>query len=218
MYRGSSATASFRAGLGEKRPPAIAFDPVVARIEKALTEAPADVLEEAPSVSKEFFNPIKTAASLAIGDAAEAYGEALGWPSDGETRKRFGIDLLAPSLGAVSFDVLDEALDSGDWDDDIEVDEVPSSPDSVAGDAVVFITAKFCNSCRRMDPHFRRMQQSFNGVRFLRVDSTTDRSFAEQAGVDSTPTFLLYKDSTRIATVGTASPTLLRRNLEDNFT
>ncbi len=205
-------------GRGELRPPAIAFDPVVARIEKALNEAPADVLEEAPSSTKEFFNPIKTAASLAIGDASEAYSEALGWPADGETRKRFGIDLLAPSLGAVSFEVLDEALDSGDYDDEIEVDEVPSSPDSVAGDAVVFITAKFCNSCRRMDPHFRRMQRAFDKVRFLRVDSTTDRSFAEQAGVDSTPTFLLYKDSTRIATVGTASPTLLRRNLEDNFT
>ena len=86
------------------------------------------------------------------------------------------------------------------------------------GDAVVFITAKFCNSCRRMDPHFRRMQQSFDGVRFLRVDSTTDRSFAEAAGVDSTPTFLLYRGGSRVATVGTASPTLLRRNLEDNFT
>ncbi len=63
-----------------------------------------------------------------------------------------------------------------------------------------------------------RMQQSFDGVRFLRVDSTTDRSFAEAAGVDSTPTFLLYRDGSRVATVGTASPTLLRRNLEDNFT
>ena len=204
-------------GLGEKRPPSVSFEPVVKRIEKALNEAPA-VLESAPSSTKEFFNPIKTAASLAIGDASEAYSEALGWPSDGETRKRFGIDLLAPSLGAVSFAEIEEALDSGDYDDDIEVDEAPTSPDSVAGDAVVFITAKFCNSCRRMDPHFRRMQQSFDGVRFLRVDSTTDRSFAEAAGVDSTPTFLLYKDSTRIATVGTASPTLLRRNLEDNFT
>ena len=204
-------------GLGEKRPPSLTFDPVVARIEKALNEAPA-VLEEAPSVSKEFFNPIKAAASLAIGDASEAYSEALGWPADGETRKRFGIDLLAPSLGAVSFDVLDEALDSGDYDDEIEVDEVPTSPDSVAGDAVVFITAKFCNSCRRMDPHFRRMQRAFDKVRFLRVDSTTDRSFAEAAGVDSTPTFLLYRDGSRVATVGTASPTLLRRNLEDNFT
>ena len=147
----------------------------MARIEKALNEAPA-VLEEAPSVSKEFFNPIKTAASLAIGDASEAYSEALGWPADGETRKRFGIDLLAPSLGAVSFDVLDEALDSGDYDDDIEVDEVPTSPDSVAGDAVVFITAKFCNSCRRMDPHFRRISSRF-------------RTFALPDGVirDATP-------------------------------
>jgi thiol-disulfide isomerase/thioredoxin len=204
-------------GLGEKRPPSVTFEPVVKRIEQALNEAPA-VLEEAPSVSREFFNPVKAAASIAIGEASEAYSEALGWPADGETRKRFGIDLLAPSLGAVSFEVLDEALDSGDWDDEIEVDEVPTSPDSVAGDAVVFITAKFCNSCRRMDPHFRRMQRAFDKVRFLRVDSTTDRSFAEAAGVDSTPTFLLYKDSTRIATVGTASPTLLRRNLEDNFT
>ena len=97
-------------GLGEKRPPSLTFDPVVARIEKALNEAPA-VLESAPSVSREFFNPVKAAASLAIGDASEAYSEALGWPADGETRKRFGIDLLAPSLGAVSFDVLDEALD-----------------------------------------------------------------------------------------------------------
>ena len=79
---------------------------LVARIEKALNEAPA-VLEEAPSVSKEFFNPIKTAASLAIGDAAEAYGEALGWPADGETRKRFGIDLLAPALGAVGCSALE---------------------------------------------------------------------------------------------------------------
>jgi thiol-disulfide isomerase/thioredoxin len=225
-------------GLGEKRPPSLTFDPVVKRIEHALNEAPADVLEEAPSTTREFFNPIKTAASLAIGDAAEAYGEALGWPADGETRKRFGIDVLAPSLGAVSFAEIEEALDSGDWDDDIEVDEVPTSPDSVAGDAVVFITAKcctawnrnlasrrreiwcphrFCNSCRRMDPHFRRMQRAFDKVRFLRVDSTTDRSFAEAAGVDSTPTFLLYRDGSRVATVGTASPTLLRRELADAF-
>ena len=204
-------------GLGEKRPPSLSFEPVVKRIEQALNEAPA-VLESAPSTTKEFFNPIKAAASLAIGDAAEAYSEALGWPSDGETRKRFGIDLLAPSLGAVSFAEIEEALDSGDYDDEIDVDEAPTSPEKVEGDAVVFITAKFCNSCRRMDPHFRRMQQSFDGVRFLRVDSTTDRSFAEAAGVDSTPTFLLYRDSTRVATVGTASPTLLRRNLEDNFT
>jgi len=205
-------------GLGEKRPPSVTFEPVVKRIEQALNAAPADVLEEAPATTKEFFNPVKAAASLAIGEASEAYSEALGWPADGETRKRFGIDLLAPSLGAVSFDVLDEALDSGDYDDDIEVDEAPTSPDSVAGDAVIFITARFCNSCRRMDPHFRRMQRSFDGVRFLRVDSTTDRSFAEAAGVDSTPTFLLYRDGMKIATVGTASPTLLRRNLEDNFT
>jgi len=205
-------------GLGEKRPPSVTFEPVVKRIEAALSMAPADVLEEAPSSTKEFFNPIKAAASLAIGDAAEAYGEALGWPSDGETRKRFGIDLLAPSLGAVSFADIEEALDSGDYDDDIEVDEAPTDPEKVEGDAVVFITAQFCNSCRRMDPHFRRMQQSFDGVRFLRVDSTTDRSFAEAAGVDSTPTFLLYKGGSKIATVGTASPTLLRRNLEDNFT
>jgi len=204
-------------GLGEKRPPSMTFEPVVKRIEKALNEAPA-VLEEAPATTKEFFNPIKAAASLAIGEASEAYSEALGWPSDGETRKRFGIDLLAPSLGAVSFAEIEEALDSGDYDDEIDVDEAPTSPDSVNGDAVVFITAKFCNSCRRMDPHFRRMQQSFDGVRFLRVDSTTDRSFAEKAGVDSTPTFLLYRDGSRVATVGTASPTLLRRNLEDNFT
>ena len=118
----------------------------------------------------------------------------------------------------MSFAEIEEALDSGDYDDEIEVDEAPTSPDSVNGDAVVFITARFCNSCRRMDPHFRRMQQSFSGVRFLRVDSTTDRSFAEAAGVDSTPTFLLYRDGSRVATVGTASPTLLRRNLEDNFT
>ena len=41
---------------------------------------------------------------------------------------------------------------------------------------------------------------------------------AQAAGVDSTPTFLLYRDGSRVATVGTASPTLLRRNLEDNFT
>ena len=74
-------------GLGEKRPPSLSFEPVVKRMEQALAMAPADVLEEAPSISKEFFNPIKTAASLAIGDASEAYSEALGWPADGETRK-----------------------------------------------------------------------------------------------------------------------------------
>ena len=68
-----------------------------------------------------------------------------------------------------------------------------------------------------MDPHFRRMQRAFGGVRFLRVDSTTDRSFAEAAGVDSTPTFLLYKGGSRVSTVGTASPTLLRRELADAF-
>ena len=164
-------------GLGEKRPPSLSFDPVVARIEKALNEAPA-VLESAPSVSKEFFNPIKTAASLAIGDAAEAYGEALGWPADGETRKRFGIDLLAPSLGAVSFEVLDEALDSGDWDDDIEVDEVPSSPDSVAGDAVVFITAKCCTAWHRTLASRRREIWCVRTGSATRVDGWTRTSGA----------------------------------------
>ena len=47
-----------------------------------------------------------------------------------------------------------------------------------------------------MDPHFRRMQQSFDKVRFLRVDSTTDRSFAEAAGVDSDADLPPLQDST----------------------
>lgn len=207
-------------GLGGPRPPAMNFEPVVLRIEAALAVAPdlALSVEEDKSPFGFLVDPLGAAAALALGDASKAYTEALGWPSDGETRKRYGLDLLAPSLGSVSWAVLDEALDAGDWDDDVEdLDAAPASPDAVTGDAIVFLTAKFCNSCRRMDPHYKRMQRSWGDVRFLRVDCTTDRGFAEAAGVDSTPTFLIYRGGSKIATVGTASPTVLRRGLSDAF-
>ena len=87
------------------------------------------------------------------------------------------------------------------------------------GDAVVFITAKFCNACRRLEPHFARLEKTAgdDSPRYLRVDATTDRAFAEKNGVNSTPTFLIYKNGRVVATVGTNSPTVMKREIATVF-
>ena len=71
-----------------------------------------------------------------------------------------------------------------DLAEDVEdVDDLDADP---VGDAVVFVTAKFCNSCRRLEPHYARLQRA-STVDFLRVDATRDRSFAAKHGITSTP-------------------------------
>ncbi|KAH8092816.1 thioredoxin [Aureococcus anophagefferens] len=137
---------------------------------------------------------------LARAVGGDAYAEAFGWPNDGETRKRLALDVCVPSVALVDFGAIDDALrDEFAWDEDVEdVDDLDADP---VGDAVVFVTAKFCNSCRRLEPHYARLQRA-STVDFLRVDATRDRSFAAKHGITSTPTFLLYKGGVRVATVG----------------
>ena len=214
----ADAVAALDYGLAEPRPAPAAFAPND-RV-AGMLEAVPDGFEAPPRPKARGlfgFSPIDAVASAALGpDAAPAYTEALGWPADGETRKRFGLDVLAPASGVASFFDIDESLEAGDWEDDLAADAL-TSPNAVEGDAVVFVTAKFCNACRRMDPHVKRMERSWKGLRFYRVDSTSDRTFAAAAGVDSTPTFLLYREGVRVATVGTASPTQLRSEIVDAF-
>ena len=161
-------------------------------------------------------NPLLAAAAVKLGPlGGDAYAEAFGWPNDGETRKRLALDVCVPSVALVDFGAIDDALrDEFAWDEDVEdVDDLDADP---VGDAVVFVTAKFCNSCRRLEPHYARLQRA-STVDFLRVDATRDRSFAAKHGITSTPTFLLYKGGVRVATVGTSSPTTMKREIAAVF-
>ncbi|KAH8073974.1 hypothetical protein JL721_2529 [Aureococcus anophagefferens] len=116
-------------------------------------------------------NPLLAAAAVKLGPlGGDAYAEAFGWPNDGETRKRLALDVCVPSVALVDFGAIDDALrDEFAWDEDVEdVDDLDADP---VGDAVVFVTAKFCNSCRRLEPHYARLQRA-STVDFLRVDAT----------------------------------------------
>ena len=50
-----------------------------------------------------------------------------------------------------------------------------------------------------------------------RLGAEHQKKFAAKHGITSTPTFLLYKGGVRVATVGTSSPTTMKREIAAVF-
>lgn len=77
----------------------------------------------------------------------------------------------------------------------IEYEGQPLS-EIVGKDEVVILQyyAEWCNPCQMLKPILEEISNEMTEVKFYRVDIEKHRELAAQAGVQSIPTVVLYKD------------------------
>ena len=54
--------------------------------------------------------------------------------------------------------------------------------------------AEWCGPCKMMHPIFERMAKKYNQIKFARVNVDHNQNIAMQFGVQSIPTFIMFKD------------------------
>lgn len=54
--------------------------------------------------------------------------------------------------------------------------------------------AEWCGPCRSMHPIFERMARRYRGIRFTRVNVDANQDIARRFGVQSIPTFIMFRN------------------------
>lgn len=73
--------------------------------------------------------------------------------------------------------------------------------DIVGANEVVLLQyyAEWCNPCQMLKPILEEIAKEMTDVKFYRVDIEKHRELAGQAGVQSIPTIVLYKNGTEVS-------------------
>jgi thioredoxin 1 len=68
--------------------------------------------------------------------------------------------------------------------------------DETVKDGIVLIDfwASWCGPCRQFAPIFERVSEKHPDVVFAKVDTDAERELAEQYGITSIPTLVVYRD------------------------
>ncbi|KAJ3186156.1 hypothetical protein HDU85_007595 [Gaertneriomyces sp. JEL0708] len=81
---------------------------------------------------------------------------------------------------------------------------------------VIDFTAAWCGPCQMMKPVFAELSTQFRHVVFAQVDVDNVQEVAQEAGVESMPTFQLFKANQKIAELKGANPTGLKSLIQEH--
>ena len=80
--------------------------------------------------------------------------------------------------------------------------------------------AEWCGPCKSMHPIFTRMAKKYKRVRFARVNVDNAQDIASKYGVQSIPTFIMFKDgeiaNTMVGAVGEPGIHMICKKFVDN--
>ncbi|TPX56910.1 hypothetical protein PhCBS80983_g04204 [Powellomyces hirtus] len=79
---------------------------------------------------------------------------------------------------------------------------------------IVDFHATWCGPCKMIAPKFEEFSKKYDKAVFIKIDVDEVPDVAEQAGVSSMPTFLIYKNGEKIAEVVGANPTKLETEIK----
>ena len=85
---------------------------------------------------------------------------------------------------------------------------------------VVDFWAEWCGPCKSMHPIFTRMAKKYKRVRFARVNVDNAQDIARKYGVQSIPTFIMFKNgeiaNTMVGAVGEPGIHMICKKFIDN--
>lgn len=82
---------------------------------------------------------------------------------------------------------------------------------------VVDFTATWCNPCKRIAPFFEQLAAKFPQAVFLRVDVDKCVDTAVAQGISAMPTFLFYKNKTKIDLLQGADSATLESKVQQHY-
>uniref|UniRef100_A0A1B6MHB8 Thioredoxin-like protein 1 n=1 Tax=Graphocephala atropunctata TaxID=36148 RepID=A0A1B6MHB8_9HEMI len=82
---------------------------------------------------------------------------------------------------------------------------------------VVDFTASWCGPCLRIAPVYEQLSRTYNRAVFLKVDVDVCQDTAAAQGVSSMPTFMFFRNRTRIDRMSGADPRLLEEKIRQYY-
>ncbi|XP_075224247.1 thioredoxin-like [Lycorma delicatula] len=83
---------------------------------------------------------------------------------------------------------------------------------------VVDFTASWCGPCQRIAPFFEELSRKYPKAVFLKVDVDKCGETAALQGVSAMPTFIFYRNKTRVDKIQGADPTSLESKIKQHYT
>jgi len=86
---------------------------------------------------------------------------------------------------------------------------------SGSGDKLVIVdfTASWCGPCQQIKPKYHEMATEFSDCVFTAVDVDENEETAADCGVSAMPTFMFYKNGSKVGEMMGANPDKLRENI-----